>query len=863
MSANVARAIRAGVSGDAAAVSRFGTDGTTPPSCAGGYPGNMRARCAIGRQWVASLLATFHATMQPKLRRGIAVWCAPAAVVALILVGSAVSGGEVPAAASKPAAPTSASCLECHSDATLTMDRNGRKVSLFVDEKAIVQSAHKSLECVDCHEQFDGDAVPHRSPMVRVDCASCHDDAGKKHAFHSALAKGGADDTKSSAGTSTTADGASATSTASPAGASAAPLTVAAAVPGGERSTGTPATTKTPAVASEGTSCTRCHGTHAVVPVKSSAFAFADGAQVDACGRCHVREKEHFNASAHGRAFAAKEQNAPDCLTCHREGVVARTPDTPTLEQKLAQTKQCESCHVGKPDVAGQALRGNKFVASFDHSVHGAALQKGDAKAANCVDCHGAHDMNRAMASNARINKRHVADTCAQCHAKVAAEYNASVHASALRKGNVDSATCTDCHGEHNILAKRDPNSPVHANNVAQEVCANCHASLKLTKKYGIASNTFQTFEDSYHGLAVRGGSVEVVNCASCHSSHAIKSHDDPTSTINPANIAKTCGQCHPGANTRFAVGKVHVTPNVTAGRDGNEPILYIIASIYVVLIVVVVGGMFLHNLLDFLKKIRRKLAIQKGLIEEEHVAHRLYLRMTAHERVQHAVLVLSFVMLVVTGFMLRYPEAWWVVSIRNVSSRAFEWRGWAHRIAGVIMLAAGAWHVWYLAFTTPGRALFRDLLPKWRDVTDPIGVLKYNVGLAKTKPAFGRFSYIEKAEYWALVWGTLLMGATGAILWFENTSMGLFTKLGFDISRTIHFYEAILATLAIIVWHFYFVIFNPDIYPMNLAWLTGRMSEAEMLEEHPLALLQMKEQEAKAIAAAEAQKKEQPKPPA
>ena len=213
---------------------------------------------------------------------------------------------------------------------------------------------------------------------------------------------------------------------------------------------------------------------------------------------------------------------------------------------------------------------------------------------------------------------------------------------------------------------------------------------------------------------------------------------------------------------------------------------------------------------------------------------------MTAHERVQHALLVISFVALVVTGFMLRYPEAWWVGAIRNLSTRVFEWRGWIHRIAGVVMLAGGAWHVWYLGFTVPGRSLFRDLLPRRRDLTDPFGVLKYNLGLSATKPAFPRFSYIEKAEYWALVWGTVLMGATGAILWFENTSMGLFTKLGFDISRTVHFYEAILATLAIVVWHFYFVIFNPDIYPMNLAWLTGRMSEKEMLEEHPLELARL-----------------------
>ena len=139
------------------------------------------------------------------------------------------------------------------------------------------------------------------------------------------------------------------------------------------------------------------------------------------------------------------------------------------------------------------------------------------------------------------------------------------------------------------------------------------------------------------------------------------------------------------------------------------------------------------------------------------------------------------------------------------------------------------------------GRALFCDLLPRRRDFTDPFRVLRYNLGLARAKPAFGRFSYIEKIEYWAMLWGSVVMGVTGLILWFDNTSMGLLTKLGFDISRTIHFYEAVLATLAIIVWHFYFVIFNPDVYPMNLAWLTGWMSEREMREEHPLELARLR----------------------
>ncbi|MDO8543976.1 MAG: cytochrome b/b6 domain-containing protein [Opitutaceae bacterium] len=716
-------------------------------------------------------------------------WLRWATIFAVAAAGK-LHGADAAAAAAPPAPKpnSNAACMECHSDAELSMRKDGRKLSLFVDEKVAGASAHRSLDCIDCHEGFDGESSPHRKPMVAVDCASCHEDTGKKHAFHPRLALR--------------------------------------TIPAGED-----------------TSCVACHGKHDTVAVKSPAFAFANGPQPQACGKCHEKARDHFNASAHGTAFARKQPNAPDCLTCHKKDVVPLADAKATLEQKLTQTQQCEACHVGKETVAGQALRGAKFVTSFDQSVHGAALQAGKAEAANCVDCHGAHEMNRAMVSDARLNKVHVSATCAQCHEKTAAEFDDSVHAAALRKGNLDSPACIDCHGEHDIRKHTDPLSPVHKANVAQQVCADCHASLKLTKKYGIASHTFQTFSDSFHGLAVRGGSVEVVNCASCHSSHAIKSQDDPASTVNKANLVKTCGQCHPGANKRFTVGKVHVSPEAKKGVGGSHPILYIISTLYVFLIIGVVGAMFLHNLLDFVKKIRRKLAIQQGLIEEEHVAHRLYLRMTAHERVQHAVLVISFVLLVVTGFMLCYPEAWWVVGIRNLSSGAFEWRSLVHRIAGVVLIVAGAWHIGYLAFTVPGRSLFRDLLPRWRDVTDPWGVLKYNLGLAPQKPLFGRFSYIEKAEYWALVWGTVLMGITGAVLWFENTSMGLFTKLGFDISRTIHFYEAILATLAIIVWHFYFVIFNPDVYPMNVAWLTGRMSEKEMQEEHPLELQRLKAQ--------------------
>ncbi|MCK9410423.1 MAG: cytochrome b/b6 domain-containing protein, partial [Bacteroidetes bacterium] len=146
--------------------------------------------------------------------------------------------------------------------------------------------------------------------------------------------------------------------------------------------------------------------------------------------------------------------------------------------------------------------------------------------------------------------------------------------------------------------------------------------------------------------------------------------------------------------------------------------------------------------------------------------------------------------------------------------------------------------------FVPRGKQLIRDLIPKISDVFDAMNVVKYNLGISKEKPLLDRFSYIEKAEYWALIWGTIVMGLTGCILWFDVTFMNIIGKSWWDVARVVHYYEAWLATLAIIVWHFYFIIFNPDVYPMNLAWWKGTISEEEMADEHPLELRKIKEQE-------------------
>ena len=226
-----------------------------------------------------------------------------------------------------------------------------------------------------------------------------------------------------------------------------------------------------------------------------------------------------------------------------------------------------------------------------------------------------------------------------------------------------------------------------------------------------------------------------------------------------------------------------------------------------------------------------------------------MFTRMTKPELLQHWGLLVSFTFLVMTGFMLKFPDSWWVKPIREIGGggeKVFELRGIVHRISAVLLILTALAHLYYVLFTNRGKQFIKDMIPKLKDARDAGEAFKYYFGIQKTKPQFDRFSYIEKAEYWALIWGTVVMVTTGLMLWFDNVSLGLFTKLGLDAATLIHYYEAILASLAIVVWHLYFVIFNPDVYPMNLSWIFGTIAEEEMLDEHPLELEKLQKQEEK-----------------
>ncbi len=220
------------------------------------------------------------------------------------------------------------------------------------------------------------------------------------------------------------------------------------------------------------------------------------------------------------------------------------------------------------------------------------------------------------------------------------------------------------------------------------------------------------------------------------------------------------------------------------------------------------------------------------------------YLRMTLNERMQHLNLAVNFTLLVITGFALSYSTAFWVSPITD-APLGMTFRGFLHRLCGVATLFLGGYHLLYLAFTERGRRIAKDMIPGLKDAQDLWETLKNNFFINRPAKALKmpRFNFREKLEYLGLIWGTIVMTVTGFILWFKTEWLKFFPLWAWDVARTVHFYEAVLATLTIIVWHFYSVVFNPDVYPMSWAWITGDLTEHEMEEEHGLELEKIKAQ--------------------
>jgi cytochrome b subunit of formate dehydrogenase len=548
--------------------------------------------------------------------------------------------------------------------------------------------------------------------------------------------------------------------------------------------------------------CTDCHPDAASVPHAKPV------ARVD-CASCHPDSVGAWKTSLH-----AKPRNAamkgPSCVDCHGPAhEIAASLDARSRTFRAVIPRTCQRCHAQKFVV--ESGTAPNVALSYRDSVHGRELARGSKKTAVCTDCHDSHAVRPANEPQSSIFKFNVPRLCGRCHSEILSQYSGGIHGKALARGNWSSPVCTDCHGIHTISRAADQQRGPRGS------CARCHESVQLAMELGVPADRISSYRSSYHGLARKLGSTEAADCASCHGGHAVLPSSDPRSSLHRDHLAATCGKCHPGAQANFARGKVHVVLGDVS--DLPSRINTWVRWIYIAAIVGTMAFMLFHNALLWWRKTQRIRRAQK----------RTVVRMSRNQRIQHLLLLSSFTVLVISGFALVWPDSLFA----RLCGSTEDVRRNIHRVAAVVMMALGVYHLGYVVFTREGRSLLRDIWIRFSDFGDIFRTLRYYLGLGGTKPELGRFGYGEKIEYWAGMWGSVVMTVTGIMLWFPVVVTSRAPRWWIDIATTIHFYEAILATLSILVWHIYHVIFDPDVYPMNWAWLDGKMSDELYREEH------------------------------
>src|SRR6185503_14145657 len=462
---------------------------------------------------------------------------------------------------------------------------------------------------------------------------------------------------------------------------------------------------------------------HAQSPSPSPAAVASPNLQ---CQGCHAPGKElpylggaKFHTDAHtayDRGFHAQAiqggHKAATCIDCHaRNGdmttiLTASDPKSTINRSNIAET--CGRCHGDNSVMQGSGISERPFL-SYRESVHAKAIAQGNVSAAVCTDCHNSHDILPASNPQSPIAKVNIPVTCSKCHKGESAEFMQSIHGQAVTRGVSRSPVCTDCHGIHNIVPPLEADGVTASSIVATETCAKCHEGVALTKEFGVAGERVSSYKDSYHGLASRMGSRVVANCASCHGVHNILPSSDPKSMISAANLPQTCGQCHIGAGVKFATGRIHLTSELVeanGARDIGTIGTRVVRWIYIPLIVLVIGGMVIHNGLIWARKVAARKREARPIV-----------RLSFNQRVQHWLLLTSFIALVLSGFALQYPDSWLALMLGGNEYL----RRIIHRIAAVIMLAAGVYHVAYLFLSKEGRLWLKDMLVRAKDFKDVI----------------------------------------------------------------------------------------------------------------------------------------------
>jgi len=526
----------------------------------------------------------------------------------------------------------------------------------------------------------------------------------------------------------------------------------------------------------------------------------------------------------------------------------------------------CLDCHeAAKADESGVRP------AEFAKSVHGSFA---------CTDCHqgyeapGPHDLKPLSGPEAAFVARLQALkaspapraylACPTCHADVAEQLAASVHGKWLTNpdAKVAGPTCAKCHGSVHEIGKivHEPaNAATHyapADRAILKRCEACHGNVHFAEAAGLKPEVEGTFRDSIHGRLVAVGSKRAPACPDCHgaaekddqgvihpNAHKILAKENPASTVFPANKAKTCARCHPGASDNFAALISHRPP-----WESDHQVPHILHVAFSWLAALTLLFFAFHVIVDFQYELRnrfRKSHAEHLSPKADALATTFVERFDVHQRVQHACMLTGVILLGITGWPLRGAGSLEAAeSSRKIMALFGGPHGAAlvHRCAAVLIIAAGLYHLVYLATKASKRTLPLSMVPVPKDALDMRDNLLHMLGLRKDRPKFPKYSYLEKFDYWAVFWGMIMMVGTGFVLWFPVLFSRFAPHWLVTSAQIVHGEEATLAILFLFVVHFYNAHLKPSIFPMSWTWLNGKISLEMMKHEHAAEFERMEE---------------------
>ena len=320
------------------------------------------------------------------------------------------------------------------------------------------------------------------------------------------------------------------------------------------------------------------------------------------CGKCHMDAADGYALSPHVQGREVSVEDIPTCATCHGGHMILAIDDPESVTNHRNSVSICIKCHEDQQvKEKFEVLPEPQMIRAYESSVHGQALLvENNLEAPACVDCHGSHSFKPSDDPESPVYKTHISATCGVCHKEIAEHYDESIHGTALKSGILESPTCTDCHGEHDIRAHLDPVSKVFATNVPR-TCSDCHTSELVVGKFGLKPDRITTFNESFHGVAIELGETRVANCASCHGVHDVFPQSDERSMIHPANIEATCGKCHEDLPEDFAQSAIHTSASEKS--SGGE---FYVRQFYIWFISILIVGFVIYRVLEYKRRVKR-----------------------------------------------------------------------------------------------------------------------------------------------------------------------------------------------------------------------------------------------------------------